>query len=199
MKIYRKLYFWFLLVFILTIAVVSMMIHGFYTERVRDELHGQLQSHARFLIAEYDQACKIPASPSCEEFLMRLKQISPIRFWILSSTGQLQLSNENQSLPRFKKNDLARAQKGEVVIITRRRAPPYILLPVRRQDGRIDRLAVIERGFITGRRFPRFPVFASLIIVLITIAILIFPLSKRLTRPVRELHGLGQEWAEGHL
>jgi signal transduction histidine kinase len=38
-----------------------------------------------------------------------------------------------------------------------------------------------------------------LIIVLITIAILIFPLSKRLTRPLRELHQRGQDWAEGRL
>jgi signal transduction histidine kinase len=199
MKIYRKLYFWFLLVFIFTIAVVSLMIHRFYTERVRDELHEQLQSHARFLISEYEQACEIQESPSCKEFMNRLKQISPIRFWILSTTGQLQLSNASQSLPRFRASDLSRAKRGEVVIVTRHRAPPYIVMPIQTPDGGTERLAVIERGFITGRRFPRFPVFLSLVIVLITIAIFIFPLSKRLTRPVRELHELGQEWAEGHL
>ena len=198
-NIYRKLYFWFLLVFILTIAVVSIMIHSFYTERVRDELHGQLESHARFLLDEYEQACAINDSQSCQEFLKRLKEISPLRFWIMTDTGKVQLSNQEQVLPKFRSNELARAQRGEVVIATRHRAPPYVVIPLRNTDGNIDRLAVIERGFIRGRRFPRFPFFASLIIALITIAVLIFPLSKRLTRPIRELHRLGGEWAEGRL
>ena len=198
-NIYRKLYFWFLLVFILTIAVVSILIHSFYTERVRDELQGQLESHARFLLAEYEQACSDHDSQSCQQFLNRVKQISPLRFWIMTVTGRVQLSNQEREQPRFKGNELARAREGEVVIATRHRAPPYVLIPLRNADGKVDRLAVIERGFIRGSRFPRFPFFASLIVVLITIGVLIFPLSKRLTRPILELHRLGREWAEGRL
>ncbi len=198
-KIYRKLYFWFLLVFILTIAVVSIMIHGFYTERVRDELQGQLQSHARFLLAEYEEACQVRESRSCSDFLQRLRRISPLRFWVMENSGRVLFTNQKSVMPFLKREDLARAQTGETVISMRRRASPYVIIPLKKADGSISQLAVIERGFITGRRFPRFPVFASLIIVLITIAILIFPLSMRLTKPVSELHRLGQDWAEGRL
>lgn len=198
-KIYRKLYLWFLLVFILTIAVVSIMIHGFYNERVREELQGQLQSHAQFLLAEYEEACQARDSRSCGEFLERLRKISPLRFWILSGTGRVRLSNRGTEQPLLREKDLMRARKGEVVLLTRHRAPPYIIVPLRNRSGDVEELAVIERGFLSGRRFPRFPFFASLIIVLITIAVFIYPLSKRLTRPVRELHGLAREWADGRL
>ena len=198
-KIYRKLYVWFLIIFILTVAAVSILIHLFYTERVRDEVQEQLQSHARFLISEYEVACKDRESRTCGEFLERLTQISPVRFWILNPSGQVLFSNQKSRQPLLKNRELARAVRGETVVSMRHRAPAYVVLPLQKADGSVREIALIERGFFGGRRFPRFPFLAALGIVLITIGILIFPLSKRLTRPVRDLHQMGQEWAEGRL
>ena len=198
-KIYLKLYFWFLLVFVLTIAVVSMMIHTFYTERVRDELHSQLESHARFLMAEYAEACQVKESDSCRIFRDRIGRIRPFRFWIVNRSGQVVLSNEQRDGPAVNSRQLAEAAKRGTPIATGHRALSRIIVPVQNESGSVSELVVVERGFLSGRRFPRFPVIASLVVVLITIAVLIFPLSKRLTKPVRELHQLGQEWAQGHL
>ncbi|MCI0604439.1 HAMP domain-containing histidine kinase [bacterium] len=198
-KIYLKLYFWFLLVFVLTIAIVSMMIHTFYSERVRDELHDQMESHARFLMAEYAEACQEMNSNSCRTFRERLNRIRPLRFWIVNRSGQVVLSNEEHHGPSVNAKQLARAAAGETVIVTGRRAPHRIIVPLRQDSGVVKELVIVERGFMGRGRFPRFPVLVSLIIVLITIAALIFPLSKKLTKPVRELHQLGQEWAQGHL
>jgi signal transduction histidine kinase len=199
-KIYLKLYFWFLLVFILTIAVVSMMIHGFYVERVRDELEGQLQSHARFLLEGYQDVCGSPEkrmSPECSRFLTRLSRIQPLHFWIVDRSGKVVMSNDRFNAPQVNLEDLARAANGEHV--TMRRRAPHAIIPIRNDRGVIEEYAVVQRAFMPPERFPRFPFFASLIVVLITIAILILPLSKRLTKPVSQLHQLGQDWAEGHL
>jgi signal transduction histidine kinase len=198
-KIYTKLYFWFLLVFVLTIAVVSMVIHSFYTERVRDELHNQLESHAQFLMAEYAEACHVKESDSCRIFRDRLNRIRPFRFWIVNRSGKVVLSNEAREGPGVSSRQLAEAAEGGTAIMHGRRAHARVIVPLQDESGAVNELVVVERGFMAGRRFPRFPVLASLIAVLITIAVLIFPLSKRLTKPVRELHQLGQEWAQGHL
>jgi signal transduction histidine kinase len=200
-KIYRKLYVWFLLIFILTIFVVSTLVHGFYLERVRDELEGQLESHARFLLSDYQSACGDSTnrqSKTCQDFLARINRIRPLDFWIVDRSGHVLLSNEHHGPPPFDRRELERAAAGERVVSVRRRGPPRVIVPIRDDRGTIEELAVVQRGF-PGERFPRFPVFASFLIVVLTIAVLILPLSKRLTKPVSELHKLGQEWAEGHL
>jgi signal transduction histidine kinase len=198
-KIYTKLYFWFLLVFVLTITVVSMMIHTFYTERVRDELHNQLESHARFLMGEYADACQVKTSDSCQIFRERLNRIRPFRFWIVDPSGQVLLSNEQTEGPAVSSRELAQAAERGTATMSGRRAHARIIVPLQNESRAVKELVVVERGLMAGRRFPRFPVIASLIVVLITIGVLIFPLSKKLTKPVRELHQLGQEWAQGHL
>ena len=197
MKIYRKLYLWFLLVFILTIAIVSVMVHEFYTERVRDELQNQLQSHARFLLEQYEDECSVKNSESCRRVLRRLEQIQ-LRFWIVNQNGEVVLSNQKSGIPAMRHQDLVKARKGESVISMRHRGPQYVIVPLKTSSGFGRELVVVERSFPRGR-FPRFPVLLSFLVVLVTIAVLIFPLSKRLTKPLRQLHELGQEWAEGRL
>jgi two-component system OmpR family sensor kinase len=108
------------------------------------------------------------------------------------------LSNEQKEGPAVNSRQLAQAAEGGP-IMPGRRAHARVIVPLQDESGAVKELVVVERGLMTGRRFPRFPVIASLIVVLITIGVLIFPLSKRLTKPVRELHELGQEWAQGHL
>ncbi len=200
-KIYLKLYFWFLLVFVLTIAVVSLLLHGFYAERIHTELEGQLESHARFLLSEYARACSSPrdSAEQCRDFLRRLKTIRPIRFWIVNRSGEVVLSNGPHSPPLLNQRDLERVRSGESVMSMRRPFPPHAIVPILDDNGQVNEMVIVERNVFRDRRFPRFPALASLLIAGITIAILILPLSKRLTKPVRELHRLGQEWAEGHL
>jgi|GEM_PF-1621515 len=200
-KIYLRLYFWFLLVFILTILLVSTLVHGFYIERVRDALEGQFESQAKFLLTDYQNACGDPAkreSKACREFLERIRRIRPLHFWILDRSGKVLLSNDRYGALPIAPGDLARAATGERVMSRRRRAPGYAIVPLQSDSGSVEQFAVVQRGF-PGERFPRFPLVASSIIAMITIAVLILPLSKRLTKPVRELHQLGREWAEGHL
>jgi two-component system, OmpR family, sensor kinase len=52
---------------------------------------------------------------------------------------------------------------------------------------------------LRGGHFPRFPLAFSLIIAGCVAALLVLPLALRISHPIRELHRLGEEWAEGHL
>ena len=185
--------------FILTIAVVIATTNRFYTERVREELQAQLQSHAKFLLEEYQESCVTRESDACQKFLKRLEEIRPLRFWILSRSGQTMLSNSSGAPPRLNASDFRKAQEGEAIFHVRHRMPSFVLVPLKDGTGNVQEFALIERAMAGRRRFGRFPFIAFVLIVLITIAVLIFPLSKRLTKPLRELHSMGKEWAEGRL
>jgi signal transduction histidine kinase len=58
---------------------------------------------------------------------------------------------------------------------------------------------VLERTYLRGHHFPRFPLTFSLLIAGGVAALLVLPLALRISHPIRELHRLGEEWAEGHL
>ena len=174
------------------------MFHSFYAGRVHEELEEQMESHAQFLTAQYEESCSDSQSVSCRNFLNRLGHVGPLHFWIVDRSGEVLLANERRQLPPLSARELFRAREGKTVVSMRRRAPAVVVVPVKNNNGVVEKLAVVERNLVM-ERFPRFPAFASLILVLITIAVLILPLSKRLTRPVRELHRAGEEWSEGRL
>ena len=96
-------------------------------------------------------------------------------------------------------SDLERAAEGEVVTSVERHRPPRVILPMKNDQGKVEGILVLERTFVRGRRFPRFPLTFSLILAGAVIALLVLPLAFRISRPIRELHSLGTEWAEGHL
>jgi signal transduction histidine kinase len=73
-----------------------------------------------------------------------------------------------------------------------------MVLPVSRA-GPTREILVLQRTRPALRHFPRFPFFFTLIVASGSIAVLVLPLSLRLTRSLRQLHGLAQEWAEGRL
>ena len=197
-KIYLKLYFWFVLIFVLTLLTVSLLASRFYGSSVHAEIENQMISNARFVLSEYQDSCARASHFECQKFLKRLERVRQLRFWILDRTGAVQFSNDRRP-PGLGPHEIERAASGEIVTSFLRHAPPRVVMPLQDSSGNVTELFVLERSFLPGRRFPRFPLMASLLLAGLVIAILVLPLSLRLTRPIRHLHQLGQAWAEGQL
>jgi two-component system sensor histidine kinase CpxA len=132
----------------------------------------------------------------CRRFLKRVKRIR-CRFWIVDPEGNVLLSEET-GVPAVSREDLQKASGGEPVLSVRRRSPVRIILPME-SPGKIKQLLVLERAVLPRRHLPRFPLLFSLLIAGVVVAILVLPLSRRLTRPLLELHELGVSWSEGRL
>jgi len=198
-RLYIRLYFWFLLVFFVAVLTVWLITSHFYGATVHDEIQEHLASQARFLLSEYQNACGDPSSSfECNRFFGRVSHTPLLRFWILDPGGNVRMTRE-RSQPNLSNNQIQRAAAGETVTVLHGRLSPTVVLPVKGRDGRVAELLVMGRPLLGGRRFPRFPLIAFLVIIGIVTALLVWPLSLRLTRPVRELHRLGEEWAEGRL
>jgi two-component system, OmpR family, sensor kinase len=203
-RIYRKLYLSFLGIFILTLLIVLFCAAHFYGSRIREEMHNNFLTHARFLQAEYVQACggsvfADATMDSCEEFLNRIDRLRHVHIWIVDPSGKVILTHEASS-PHFSRSDLAQAASGQEVTATLFHGGPLrAILPVRQGSDPIKEFVVIEGGFMEHRRMPRFPLIFSLTISGLVIAILVLPLSLRISRPIRELHRVGQAWSDGRL
>src|SRR5574341_424168 len=174
-KIYLKLYFWFLLIFVLTLLTVSLLASSFYGSRVHAEIENQLISNARFILREYQESCTGASHFECQRFLKRLEKVRMLDFWILDRTGHVRISNDRSS-PGLDSRDMERAASGEIVTSYSRRRPPKIVLPVRNPAGNVTELLVLQRSFLPERRFPRFPWMVSLLLASVIIAILVLPL-----------------------
>ncbi len=198
-RIYLKLYFAFLIIFLVTTLTVVALSSGFYALRVRDEVESFFVSQARLLEDEYRQSCDSGFSEAnCERFLKNVSHSGLLHLWILDPSGGVIRSLEKRP-PVISRKEIEQAANGETVTSIERRRSPQVILPVRNDRGEVISILVLERTFLRGRHFPRFPLAFSLIIAGIVIALLVLPLAMRISRPIRELHSLGEEWAEGHL
>jgi two-component system OmpR family sensor kinase len=148
---------------------------------------------------QYNQSCNGDfQAGKCEAFFRNVSRSGLLHLWILDPSGRVIRSLEKRP-PDISQSEIRQAAGGEVVTSMERRHAPQVLLPMRNQAGKVVSLLVLERTFLRGRHFPRFPLVFSLLIAGAVIALLVLPLAFRISRPIRELHGLGKEWAEGHL
>lgn len=198
-RIYLKLYVTFLVIFIVTLLTVVALTSGFYSTQVKDEVEGYFVSQARLMESEFKQACARNLSDeSCDRFFQNVSQSGLLHLWVLDPFGKVIRSRE-KLLPPISRSDVKRAAEGEIVTFLDRRRPPRVILPMKNEQGKVEAILVLERTFLRGRHFPRFPLTVSLLLAGGVIGLLVFPLALRISRPIRELHSLGTEWAEGHL
>jgi len=197
-KLYLRLYFWFLLIFFITLLTVWLITSRFYGDSIHDEIENHLTSQARFLLSEYQNACGgSESSPECRRFFERISRTPFLRFWIVDPDGQVRIS-EQRSQPKLSRDQIRRAVAGETLTLIHG-MPPTVVLPVKDSNGKVTELLVMGRPLLGGRRLSHFPLIAVLAIIGLVTALLVLPLSRRLTRPLRALHLLGEEWAEGRL
>lgn len=198
-SMYIKLYVSFLVIFLATLILVLLLSAKFYGTHLKNEIVEYSLSEARFLRDEYSENCgPTPGDrPECRAFLGKVARMGLIRFGILDPAGRIVYGNRN-GLPGLTSDEIRRALAGEEVMSFGRHEPPRIALPVTGSTGRIESILVLQRAAHRDR-FPRFPLALSLIVAGIAIAIMVLPLSHRITRRLRELHGLARKWAEGHL
>jgi two-component system OmpR family sensor kinase len=203
-SIYHKLYFSFLGIFAVTVIIVLALSSHFYGNTLRAGMEDAYLSQARFFRSQYVEACgaggSFPTSvDECENFLERAGRIRQLRFWVLDPDGDVVASSEKQP-PEISAEEMERAGAGEEVGNFARRGLPRAVLPITDSNGRVREVLIVERSlWHFGGRPPRFPFIFSLLIAGVVAALLVLPLSLRITRPVRELHRMGQEWAEGRL
>ncbi len=197
-KLYLRLYFWFLLVFFITLLTVWLITSHFYGNSIHDEIENHLTSQARFLLTEYQNACGDSSRlGECRRFFGRISRTPFLRLWILDPEGKVRMTQQ-RSQPPLNRDQIQRAAAGETLILLHG-MPPTVVLPVKDSDGKVAELLVMGRPLLGGRRLSRFPLIAVLAMIGLMIALLVLPLSRRLTRPLRALHLLGEEWAEGRL
>lgn len=205
-SIYHKLYISFLGTFLLTVLIVVALSSHFYGSTLRAGLEDAFLSQARFLRNQYVEACgggggnslTPDSAGDCARFLDRLGRVRALRFWVLDPTGRVVASSQKDP-PGVPPPDLRRALGGEDVAFFDNHTPPRAVLPVFDSRGRVMELLVMERSFWRMGRALHFPLFFSLLVAGLVAALLVLPLSRHITRPVRELHERGLEWSEGRL
>lgn len=198
-RIYLKLYLSFLAIFIVTMIIVVMLAAHHYSRNVRNELEDIFLSHAHFLAEQYRNDCgnlNSISTDSCRNFFRKFEKLEGLRLWVVDPQGKIIMTQEDRDL-RIDADDIKTAQENEGIIMPRFRRPARVIVDVPNLPEK--RYLVIEPSFRGSRHFPRFPLVFSLIIVGIVAALLVLPLSHRITRRVTELHQLAQDWAEGRL
>ncbi len=200
-RIYLKLYLSFLLIFLVTLIIVLLLSAHHYSRNIRTELEDIFSSHARFLAEQYQRDCGSAnsiSSQSCHDFFKNLEKLEGLRLWVINPQGEILLTQEQRELA-IDADEISRAEKNDGIIMPRFRRPARLIAEVPNLSDSERRYLVLEPSFRGRRHFPRFPLAYSLIIVGAVTALLVLPLSLRITRPVTQLHQLAQEWAEGRL
>ncbi|HEY7160752.1 MAG TPA: HAMP domain-containing sensor histidine kinase [Acidobacteriota bacterium] len=198
-RIYLKLYLSFLAIFIVTMIIVVTLAAHHYSRNVRNELEDIFLSHAQFLAEQYRNDCgnlNSISTDSCRNFFRNFEKLEGLRLWVVDPQGKVILTEEDHDL-RIDADDIKTAEENEGIIMPRFRRPARVIVDVPNLPEK--RYLVIEPSFRGRRHFPRFPLMFSLIIVGIVAALLVLPLSHRITRRITELHQLAQDWAEGRL
>ena len=197
--IYSKLYLSFLVIFLITLVLVLVLSAHFYGAHLRSQIAEYSLVEARFLRDEYVDNCgSTPGnSPECHSFLRKVGHMRLIRFGVVDPNGHVVYSNRSE-MQDLEPDEVTRIRAGREAFLFRPHEPPGIALPVLDSQGKLVSAVLLQR---VPRRdmFPRYPLAFSLIIAGIAIAIMVIPLSRRITGPVRELHLLARRWAEGHL
>jgi signal transduction histidine kinase len=180
-------------------VIVVMLAAHHYSRNVRNELEDIFLSHAQFLAEQYRNDCgnlNSISTDSCRNFFRNFEKLEGLRLWVVDPQGKIIMTEEERDL-RIDADDIKNAEENEGIIMPRFRRPARVIVDV--PDLPEKRYLVIEPSFRGRRHFPRFPLAYSLIIVGIVAALLVLPLSHRITRRVTELHQLAQDWAEGRL
>ena len=181
--------------------IVILLSSLFYTRNLRNELHGIFLSHARFLAEQYGKECGSSNSVStdkCRHFFDNMEKLEGLQLWVVDPKGNVILTPENRKL-EIEPEEIERTGQTGDLLLHRRHTPPRIIVRVPNLPPSERRYLVLEAEFSGRRHFPRFPFVTSMFFVGAVVALLILPLSLRITRPLRELHSLAQEWAEGRL
>lgn len=179
--------------------IVVMLAAHHYSRNVRNELEDIFLSHAQFLGEQYRNDCgnlNSISTDSCRNFFRKFEKMEGLRLWVVDPQGKIIMTEEDHDL-RIDADDIKTAEENEGIIMPRFRRPARVIVAVPNLPEK--RYLVIEPSFRGSRHFPRFPLAFSLIIVGIVAALLVLPLSHRITRRVTELHQLAQDWAEGRL
>ncbi|HSP07364.1 MAG TPA: HAMP domain-containing sensor histidine kinase [Acidobacteriota bacterium] len=198
-SIYLKLYLSFFVIFLLTLILVLVLASKFYGSHLKNEIVEYSLSEARFLRDEYAENCgPFPVNrPECRAFLGKIGKMGLLRFGILDPAGRV-LYGSRRDLPGLTPDEILRAGSGEEIMSFGRLEPPRIALPVAGPFGKTQSILVLQRAPHRDR-FPHFPLAFSLLVAGIAIAIMVLPLSHRITRQLRELHSLARKWSDGHL
>lgn len=196
-RIFVKLYLSFVGIFLLTLLLTALLSSSFYGSRIRGDVADFFESQARFVQQEFSRNCDPDLQAAgCSVFLKNLGGISQLRFWVLDPQGKLLATKLQEGSPATAE-EIRRAASGEFVSSFVPRKSPFMVVPVRAKNGKINALIVLQRTLFS--RPPHYPFLLFLTLAALVLGLLILPVSYRITKPLRELHRLGEEWAAGHL
>jgi Signal transduction histidine kinase len=198
-NIYLRLYFSFLIIFLVTFLSTFLISSYFHSSAVRD-MHSLHRFHTQLLETEYRRSCgdsllKSNATGECRAFLGDLRKVSQLRLWIVDRSRKVIFSTAG-NMPKIDDSDFQQALSGHDVSIPTMGRGQIAIVPV--QDSvPLNQFIVTAVPFMSGPRHLPFAI--PLISAGIIAAILVWPLSRRISEPIRELHRVAQEWSEGRM
>jgi signal transduction histidine kinase len=190
-KLYVKLYFWFLLIFAVTQFVNFTITSKIFRRSIHQELDTQFRHEAEFLKDQFKKNCSDISTASCKAYLHEAGASLKWNFWVISSDGKTVLKEATHPLDIDQ--HLAKTAGKEPVVVFVPENPFMALYPL--EGSRL--ILALEREMLPRR--TGFPFVYPFLTATLIIAILVLPLSARLTRPLRRLHNLAAEWSEGRL
>jgi signal transduction histidine kinase len=188
-KLYVKLYLWFLLVFAVTQVVNFTITSRIFRSRMHEELETQFRHEADFLYDQFQKNCSDVSRISCSSYLKEVSGSLKWNFWVVNAEGKMIIQEATHSLDRTLQPPDA-TKRAVTVFIPE--TPFMAFYPI--QDSGM--ILALERE-VPHR--PRFPFIGFFVTATVIIAILVLPLSIRLTQPLRKLNHVASEWSEGRL
>lgn len=199
-SIYLRLYISFLIIFLVTFFSTFFISSYFHSSEFRTGIRQVYLFHAHLLEMEYRQECgdsltRSQITEDCRNFLNGLRRIAQLRLWILDHSQKVLFSTTGVQ-PHVDNSQIQEALSGQDVHFPIGLRGSISIVRVSGNSGGDQVLIIASPIAIPPRRLP----FAlPLILAGIVSAILILPLSIRISKPIRELHRVANAWSEGHL
>jgi len=204
-RLYLKIFFSFLLVLFVT-ELFILGLFGILVRRNIDRGAGSyVEAHTMVLRELIEEKTKTPSSVrksgrSLNEILVELGSLYRAQIWVTGSDGEVLYRSFQGSTP-----DVRGAHKRRMLFpnhrqrgAERRKRPPFfVTVPVEIGGGEPGKLNVLVHRF--KRNVLVRPFFLGLILIGGIIALLLYPVSRIITRPIEDLRRSVQMISEGDL
>ncbi len=207
-----KLYIKIFLSFLMVLVVTEILIFGLFMAAAGREVYARFEQYtvAKVLLLKEVVEHKIDARPqqpvsenrSLAEFLIRFDRTLEAYIWVAKTDGTPLLQSFDGALPEHRLKDFERScakDFGDFKIFSSRKRHWgfYGLIPLKTEDGESLDLHVLFKKRGPPHSEGRFAL--GLLVIGLVIAVLIIPISRFITNPIRDLRESALRIAEGDL
>ncbi len=202
-KLYLKIFFSFVLILFVTEILITIFFAFLVGGNARKRFAPYIEAHAHVLKAlieeRIESAPKVPVgdNQAIRDLIVELSRLYNARVWISSARGETLVSSFSGDEPPVSVRNRKKVSNFYINVTHRRHRPLYISIPFHGQDN--------EEGLINllfeplDQRVLLKPFIAGLAGIGVGIALLLFPVSRLITRPLEDLQVSVQRITRGDL